>query len=81
MVAVSLEKKEAEQLVELFARLGGADTEGSGLGLAIVTAVATAHGGSLQLGESRLGGLRAVITLPLLDLGPGARSERPGGAR
>ena len=72
---------ERARLVERFARSGGADTEGSGLGLAIVTAVATAHGGSLQLGESRLGGLRAVITLPLLELGKRERSDGRGGVR
>lgn len=70
---------ERGRLTERFARAGGADTEGSGLGLAIVTAVAAAHGGSLQLGESRLGGLRAVITLPLVDLGGGRRGPGPGG--
>lgn len=70
---------ERVRLVERFARSGGADTEGSGLGLSIVTAVAEAHGGSLQLGESRLGGLRAVITLPLVDLAGGHRGQGRGG--
>lgn len=37
---------------------------GSGLGLAIVRDVARAHGGSLELSRSDLGGLRATLTLP-----------------
>jgi len=50
---------------ERFGRLGSADREGSGLGLAIVGAVAEAHGGSFELGPSRLGGCRAAIVLPV----------------
>ncbi len=37
---------------------------GTGLGLSIVDELARAYGGFLTLGESRLGGLRAVIRLP-----------------
>ena len=37
---------------------------GSGLGLAIVGDVAELYGGSVSLGESDLGGLRAVLDLP-----------------
>ena len=47
-----------------FARPAAADTEGSGLGLAIVKAVAEAHGGTLTLDGSRLGGLGATIVMP-----------------
>lgn len=39
-------------------------TPGSGLGLAIVQELATLYGGSLQLGTSPLGGLRAELKLP-----------------
>jgi signal transduction histidine kinase len=39
-------------------------TPGSGLGLAIVQELATLYGGSLQLGISPLGGLRAKLKLP-----------------
>jgi signal transduction histidine kinase len=38
---------------------------GSGLGLAIVADIAGLYGGNLQLDESPMGGLRAVLTLPL----------------
>lgn len=37
---------------------------GAGLGLAIVSDIARAHGGSLRLSASALGGLRAEVTLP-----------------
>ena len=44
-----------ERVFERFARGGGdaAPSGGSGLGLAIVRAVADAHGGSVELGDSR----------------------------
>jgi two-component system osmolarity sensor histidine kinase EnvZ len=38
---------------------------GSGLGLAIARDIARAHGGDVRLEESALGGLRAVIRLPM----------------
>lgn len=38
---------------------------GSGLGLAIVSDIAGLYGGSLRLDESPIGGLRAVLSLPL----------------
>jgi two-component system osmolarity sensor histidine kinase EnvZ len=37
----------------------------SGLGLAIARDIARSHGGNIMLGDSSLGGLRAVITVPL----------------
>jgi signal transduction histidine kinase len=39
---------------------------GSGLGLSIVVDLAASYGGSLQLEESPLGGLRAVLRLPCI---------------
>lgn len=53
--------------VEPFVRLEterGRDTEGFGLGLAIVARVMEAHGGSLTLTDSPLGGLSARLRLP-----------------
>ena len=53
-----------DAVLQRFARPGAADSQGSGLGLAIANAVAVAHGGTLSLSESPLGGLRAAMTLP-----------------
>ena len=40
------------------------EVPGSGLGLAIVYDLAQLYGGAIELANSRLGGLRAVLTLP-----------------
>jgi signal transduction histidine kinase len=40
-------------------------TPGSGLGLAITGELAGLHGGGVALGDSPMGGLRAMLTLPL----------------
>ncbi len=47
-----------------FARPGARGSDGSGLGLAIAKAVAEAHGGTLQVGDSGLGGAAVAIVLP-----------------
>jgi two-component system, OmpR family, sensor kinase len=59
---------ERDQVFSRFARLGGpgdviADS-GTGLGLAIVRAVATSHGGSVEVGDSDKGGARFTVRLP-----------------
>jgi len=41
------------------------DTGHSGLGLAIARDIAKSHGGDVTIGESSMGGLRAVISVPL----------------
>ncbi|RFB79675.1 ATP-binding protein [Methylovirgula sp. 4M-Z18] len=41
------------------------DEGGSGLGLAIARDIARSHGGDITLGESPLGGLRAVVRIPV----------------
>ncbi|ADM10572.1 sensor histidine kinase [Parvularcula bermudensis HTCC2503] len=58
-----------EDAVRAFTRLDSARsaTAGSGLGLAIVLDVARAHGGSLKLDTSSLGGLKATIAVPTAD--------------
>ena len=63
-----LDAGQVSQLAQPFRRLGadriGSD-RGSGLGLSIVEAIATAHGGSLELSARPEGGLRVTIALPL----------------
>jgi signal transduction histidine kinase len=58
-----------EQVFDRFVRGDGpADTAtsgGSGLGLAIVRAVAHAHGGSVEIGDSPLGGALFRVRIPL----------------
>jgi two-component system osmolarity sensor histidine kinase EnvZ len=41
------------------------DEGNTGLGLAIARDIAKSHGGDITLGESSMGGLRAVISVPL----------------
>jgi two-component system OmpR family sensor kinase len=55
-----------ERVFERFARGGGdaAPSGGSGLGLAIVRAVASSHGGEVEVGDAQGGGARFVVTLP-----------------
>ncbi|NQX28276.1 HAMP domain-containing protein [Microbacteriaceae bacterium VKM Ac-2854] len=58
---------ERERVFERFVRLDESrsrDAGGSGLGLAIVAEIAHAHGGSVSVGDSRLGGARFEIRLP-----------------
>ncbi|WP_371785950.1 sensor histidine kinase [Streptosporangium subroseum] len=65
-----LDREQLARLAQPFQRLGadrtGSDS-GSGLGLSIVAAVATAHGGDLDLRARPEGGLRVAISLPLAD--------------
>jgi signal transduction histidine kinase len=67
-----------EQIFDRFVRgEGPADTAvgpGSGLGLAIVRAVASSHGGSVELGESAAGGAQFRVRLPLQRSGEPART-------
>jgi two-component system osmolarity sensor histidine kinase EnvZ len=59
---------ERENVFRPFYRLDVArnqDTGNTGLGLAIARDIAKSHGGHITLGESSMGGLRAVITVPL----------------
>lgn len=50
------------QVTERFRR--GHDSEGAGLGLALVTAIAQAHHGRLDIGDSPLGGAEMRLVLP-----------------
>jgi signal transduction histidine kinase len=63
----ALDQGAVAQLIQPFRRLGPERTgseNGYGLGLSIVAAVATAHGGELELRARPTGGLRVQITLP-----------------
>jgi len=51
-----------EQLFERFVRLG--DGQGAGLGLSIVARIAELHGATVELLDSALGGLRAIVRVP-----------------
>jgi len=55
-----------DRRAQALARGGRLDetVQGSGLGLAIVQEIAALYGGSFELEDSGLGGLRAVLRLP-----------------
>jgi signal transduction histidine kinase len=57
------------RVFERFVRLDDArtrDAGGSGLGLAIVAELVAAHGGTVTVASSSLGGTRVEVTLPRL---------------
>ena len=67
-----------QRVFDRFVRLDEArarDAGGSGLGLAIVQEIVTAHGGTVDVSSSGLGGARFVVRLPGAA-GP-ARPEEP----
>jgi len=55
---------ERERVLERFHRGKGVEHPGCGLGLSIVKSLADAHGATLTLGESTLGGLRVTLRFP-----------------
>lgn len=66
-----LDQHDVSALAEPFRRLGAERTgsdNGVGLGLSIVAAVTVAHHGTLDLQARSTGGLRVVVTLPLVHL-------------
>ena len=57
-----------EDVFKAFYRLEGSrnkETGGVGLGLSITKDVITSHGGTIELGNSELGGLKVTIAIPL----------------
>lgn len=58
---------ERERIFEKFAQIKGAERRGAGLGLTFCRMVAVAHGGSLTVGESELGGAKFCLTLPFTE--------------
>ncbi len=59
-----VEAEQVELLTEPFQRLERRDRRGAGVGLSVVRAVATAHGGRLELTPRADGGLVADVWLP-----------------
>lgn len=62
-----IEAADRERVFDRWLRLDegrARDEGGAGLGLAITRSVVTAHGGDVTLGDSPLGGVRAVVRLP-----------------
>ena len=71
-----LPAEEHESVMGRFARGSTAAPGGSGLGLALVAQQAELHGGSIELSDSPLGGLRATLTLPItLEPEPDSATE------
>jgi hypothetical protein len=73
-----IDDEQVRHLVQPFRRFGADRTgsgNGSGLGLSIVDAIATVHGGTLQLQARPEGGLAVSVDLPLV------REPLPAGAR
>ncbi|MFI7150001.1 ATP-binding protein [Nonomuraea sp. NPDC050022] len=71
-----LDQEQVARLAQPFERLGTDRTgsgDGSGLGLSIVAAIATAHGGRLELRARPDGGLRVTVSLPPTSV----RAEAP----
>lgn len=62
-------ESERQRAMEPFVRLDPARTRtgSSGLGLSIVSAIAKAHGASVELGQADSGGLKVVIKWPLMS--------------
>lgn len=61
-------EQDRESILQRGARLDNADDrepDGTGLGLAISADIADAYGASLTLGQSDLGGLKAMLTFPV----------------
>jgi len=59
-----IERGERERVLEPFARGRGATAPGTGLGLAIVAQQVALHGGTIELGDSALGGLAVEARFP-----------------
>lgn len=75
---VGIEEDEAHRLPGRFTRgATGRGVEGSGLGLTIVDAIATAHGGRVEITSTVGVGSRFTIVLPLTDTACPAHPNGP----
>ena len=57
-----------EDVFKAFYRIEGSrnkETGGVGLGLSIAKDIIVSHGGTIELGDSSMGGLRVLISIPL----------------
>ena len=54
-----------ERVFEPFARIERRNSGGAGIGLAVVRDLVAAHGGTISIDESTLGGARFTVTLPI----------------
>jgi two-component system osmolarity sensor histidine kinase EnvZ len=57
-----------EEVFKAFYRIEGSrnkETGGVGLGLSIARDIIVSHGGTIELGQSDMGGLRVLISIPL----------------
>ncbi|MFD4184048.1 sensor histidine kinase, partial [Rhodococcus sp. NPDC058514] len=57
-------ESERASVFERFVRGTGSSADGSGLGLALVAQQAALHGGTVELVDSPLGGVRLALRLP-----------------
>jgi signal transduction histidine kinase len=76
-----LDQDKVTGLAQPFRRLGAERTgsaDGTGLGLSIVEAIASAHGGTLDLRARPEGGLRVLIELPRTTPTSGAAAVPAG---
>jgi signal transduction histidine kinase len=79
-----VDPRERERIFERFTRLDEArsrDGGGAGLGLAIVRAIVDAHGGSVAVHTSELGGARFVVRLPASTPDGSTPAAPPGPTR
>jgi signal transduction histidine kinase len=80
-----LDEEQVRELAAPFRRLAADRTssaEGFGLGLSIVAAIATAHGGNVELHALAEGGLQVIVALPRQGVTPPEdhATEAPGAA-
>lgn len=66
-----------ERMFERFERMHREQASGVGLGLSIVRSVVLAHGASIRLDDSPLGGLRVVVDFPGRRIDTGALEPAP----